>query len=249
MLHRLMARVAMALAAGTFLIFARPAMAQMGGQNVPDLSGFADEIAQSMASPETNTVKPSDGGLFQSGLKVPSVKPGSTAQGIGKQLRESIEQKAGPQPALQKLESEMPKALTGVEDALQKFGMSKRDMGVALAFAFVTFWETANKQEVPIEGSKTAGKAIAMAIAATWKPKYAKMDPATQEKIYETLLISPTLLSTFATQFDKAGKTQEADGMRQTAGQLFEKLTGAPANQVTISPEGKISGLGEGKQQ
>ena len=248
MLQKQTARVAMALIAGATILFGQPARAQMGGQNVPDLSGFADQIAQSMASPGADTAKPAADGTFQSGLKVPSVKPGSTAQNIGKQLRESIEQKAGPQPAFQTLEKEMPKALTGVEDALQKVGMSKRDMGVAIAFAFITFWETANKQEIPLEGSKSAGKAIAAAVAKNWKPKYSQMEPATQEKIYETLLISPTLLSTFASQFDKAGKTQEADGMRQTAGQLFQKLTGSAADQITISPEGKISGLSADKQ-
>jgi len=249
MAQKQITRIATMLIAGALIWFGHPAKAQMGGQNVPDLSGFADEIAQSMASPGANTAKPAANGIFQSGLKVPSVKPGTTAQDIGKQLRESIEQKTGPQPAFQTLEKEMPKALTGVEDALQKIGMAKRDMGVAVAFAFVTFWETANKQEIPIEGSKAAGKVIATAIAASWKPQYSKMDPTGQEKIYETLLISPTLLSAFAQQFDKAGKADEAASMRQTAGQLFEKLTGAPATQVTITPEGKISGLGDGKPQ
>jgi hypothetical protein len=87
----------------------------------------------------------------------------------------------------------------------------------------------------------------ATAIAKHWGPKYNALTPAAKEKMYESLMISTVMLSTFAEQFEKAGKTQDAAGIRQSAGQLFEKLVGVPASQVKISPGGKITGLGDAK--
>jgi hypothetical protein len=119
----------------------------MGGQGVPDLSDFAGAIGKSVesgAAPKSAT----PGAVFSSGLKVPSVKPGATATDIAKQLWVSIEKQSGPQPSLAKMEAGMPQLLTGLEDFLVKNELAKRDLGVAYAYAFLTDWETANKQTV-----------------------------------------------------------------------------------------------------
>lgn len=231
--------------AGIGLLAARPAHAQLGG-GVPDLSGFAGEIAASVGSDAKTTAPKADGGIFKSGLAVPSVQPGATARGIGRQLRESIEAKAGKKPELAALETEMPVALKKLEAALEGIGFAKRDMGVAMAYTFLTTWETANKQKIEQKPTMIAARNIATAIAKQWGANYAKLSPAAKEKAYESLLISSTILEQFATQFGKAGKVEDEASMRQAAGQMFKTLIGVPPAQVKIDAEGRITGLAKG---
>lgn len=220
-----------------------PACAQAGGQGIPDLSDFAGAIAKSVeAAPTGKAGAPSAGG-FKSGLTVPSVKPGETARGIGRQLRTTIEKQSGPNPGLQQMEDGMPAMLSQIEQALVKSGFAKRDLGVAMAYAFLDLYETATKQSVPVAPSEVAAKTMATAVAKHWGPRFAALSPAAKESMYESLLISTTLNTAFAQQFAKAGKTQDEASIRQTSGQLFEKLIGVPPAQVKISPEGRITGL------
>lgn len=137
----------------------------------------------------------------------------------------------------------MPQALTAFETQLETMGFAKRDLGVAMAIAFVSNYETATNQTVPDNASVIAAKSVAAAIAQHWGANYRKLEPAAQEKIYESLLISSSLLSAFAQQFEQAGKTQEAAGMRQAAGELFRKLIGVAPAQVKIAADGRITGL------
>lgn len=226
-----------------------PAFAQAGGGGVPDLSDFAGAIAKSVEAPPKVKATPA-GGVFKSGLEVPSVKPGQTARGIGKQLRETIEKGSGsPQPAAAQLEKEMPGMLTQLEAALVKAGFAKRDMGVALAYTFIDLYETGTNQTVPEKPSTIAAKVLATAFAKHWGPNFAKLKPEAKEQIYESLILSTTLNTAFAQQFEKAGKTKEAADMRKTSADLFEKLIGVPPSQVKIGPDGRISGLADAAPQ
>lgn len=224
-------------------LVARPAQAQIGG-SVPDLSGFADEIASSLSTDSKGASK-SEGGVFKSGLTVPSVKPGSTAQGIGKQLREVLE-KGGKKEGAAAIETEMPETLKKVEAGLEQIGFAKRDMGIAIAYAFIYNWETATGETIPEKQSMIAAKNVATAIGKHWGPKFAKMTPESKEKIYESLLISTTLFSAFAQQFEKAGKPEDAANIRKSAGQMFQTLIGVPPSQVKIDESGRITGLASG---
>ncbi len=226
-----------------FGLLARPANAQIGG-GVPDLSGFADEIASSFSTDPKGASKSADG-KFKSGLSVPSVTPGAAARGIGKQLREALE-KGGKKEGTAAIETEMPETLKKLEAGLEQVGLAKRDMGVAVAYAFIYNWETATGQTIPEKPSMIAAKNVATAIGKHWGPKFAKMTPESKEKMYESLLISTTLFNAFAQQFDKAGKTEDAASIRKTAGQMFEKLIGVPPSQVKIDAQGKITGLAAG---
>ena len=89
-------------AACAALCLARPAAAQLGSQDLPDLSGLAGAIADSVKTPPSGPEplkKRAPGALYRSGLVVPSVHPGETARGIARQLREKVEAKSGPNPA------------------------------------------------------------------------------------------------------------------------------------------------------
>lgn len=219
------------------------AQAQLGGEGLPNLAGVAGAISDAVAP------KPAAGKTYSSGLTVPSVKPGAAAKDIGKQLREKTEAASGAkQPALAQLEVEMPKALSKLEDELVKIGFAKRDLGVAVGYFFVMTYEAATGKTVPVDASQTAGRTIAAATAKQWGPNYKKLPPAQQEEIYEKLLISSTLIHAFADQFEKAGKTTEANGMRDAAGSTFQTVFGVPASSVTIDGSGKISGLAAEKQ-
>jgi hypothetical protein len=235
-----------ALALGGFLAgLAAPASAQLGGQGVLDLSDLAGSIAKAVESAPAKGENPA-AGVFRSGLAVPSIRPGETAREIGRQLRTTIEKQGGAgasNPALAQLEEGMPKALAGLEEQLEGIGFAKRDMGIAYAYAFLYNWETANGKTIPDAPSKVAARTVATAVARAWGARYAKLTPEAREKTYESLLVTTTLVSAFAQQFDKAGKTGEAGAMRRTAGQMFEKLTGAPASRVRIDADGRITGL------
>lgn len=224
-------------------LFTRPAQAQIGGA-VPDLSGFADEIASSFEASPKSAGK-AEAGVFKSGLTVPSVKPGAAARGIGKQLRTALE-KGGKKEGVAAIETEMPETLKKVEAALEKIGFAKRDMGIAVAYAFIYNWETATGETIPEKPSMIAAKNVAAAIGKHWGPKFAKMTPEAKEKMYESLLISTTLFSAFSQQFEKAGKTEDAASIRKSAGQMFETLIGVPASQVKIDADGRITGLAPG---
>jgi hypothetical protein len=214
------------------------AKAQLGSEGLPNLSSIAGSITDAVAP------KPAAGKTFSSGLTVPSVSPGAAAKEIGKQLREKTEAASGAkQPALAQLESEMPKALSKLEAELVKIGLAKRDFGIAVGYFFVTSYETATGKTVPVDASLTAGRTIAAATAKQWGANYKKLEPAKQEEMYEKLLISSTLMNAFATQFEQAGKTQEAKGMRDAAGTTFQTLFGVPPSAVTIDANGKISGF------
>lgn len=216
--------------------------AQLSGEGLPDLSGIGGQISGAL-SPKATT----PGGIFSSGLTVPSVNPGEAAKGIGRSLREKVEAQSGQQqPALQKLEDGMPSFLSQMESQLEKVGLAKRDLGVAVGYAFITDYEIANGKKVPQAASVTAGKTVALAVAKVWGPKFKTLPPATQESIYEKLLVAPMLLEALHDQFQKAGKTNEAQGMSQAAGSTFKTLFGASASEVTIDDNGKISGLAGG---
>lgn len=213
--------------------------AQLGGEGLPDLSGISGSIAGAVA--------PKPAGTFSSGLKVPSVNPGAAAKGIGRTLRTSIEAKTGQKnPGLQTLEDEMPQTLAKIESGLQGIGFAKRDFGVAVGYFFVTTYEAATGKTVPQSASEAAGRTVAKAVGQSWAARFKAMSPANQESAYETMLVAPTLLSALATQFEKMGKTADAQAMRQASAALFEKIVGTPASSVTIDASGRIGGLAGG---
>lgn len=214
------------------------AHAQLGTEGLPNLSGVAGAISKAVAP------KPAAGKTFSSGLTVPSVNPGAAAKDIGRQLREKTEAASGAkQPALAQLEAEMPNTLKKLETELEKIGFAKRDLGVAVGYYFVMTYETATGKTVPVAASEAAGRTIAAATAQQWGPSYKKLPPEQQEAIYEKLLMSSTLVNAFAAQFEKAGKTSEAKGMRDAAGSTFRTVFGIPASSVSIDDTGRISGF------
>jgi hypothetical protein len=235
--HRWATVVALAMA----LAMPSRSQAQLGGEGLPDLSGIADAISA------TTAPKPGAGKTFSSGLTVPSVSPGSAAKDIGRELREKAESASGAkQPALSQLEAQMPETLSKLEAELVKVGLAKRDFGVAVAYFFVTTYETATSTTVPTEASLAAGRTIATAVAKEWGKNYKALPAEQQEKLYERILIAPTLVHILADQFDKAGKTDEAKAMRDAAGATFRTMFGAPVTSVKIDASGKITGLGDG---
>lgn len=218
---------------------ARPASAQLGASDLPDLSGLAGAIEQSIKTPPP---PPPKGKLFSSGMTVPSVHPGATATGIARQMRESAEKQGSPNPAMKELEAGMPAIITGLEAQMVKQGFAKRDLGVAMGLFFVGNWETATKSTLSDAAAGAVIRSVAQASATKWKARFAALSPAAKEKTYESLLTGTALLTIFAQSFETAGKTQEAAGMRQAAGALFEKVIGVPPTQVDIANDGRISG-------
>lgn len=217
------------------------ARAQDGG-GVPDLSDFAGAIARSAQAPPAKS-EPRAGEAWKSGMAVPSVKPGEGARGIGRKFRLEGEKNGAPREALQQLEDAMPKILVALEDAFEKNGFSKRDMGVAYAYVFIDLYENATSQSVPEAPSKVAMRTLGTAISTHWGPKFATLEPADRESLYESLIISTSLTTMLTQQFDEAGKADEAKAMRQSSAQLFETLIGVPPAQVKIAEDGTISGL------
>lgn len=230
-----------ALLAVGFSLLSSSAKAQPGASGMPDLSDFAGAIAQSAEAPPAKA--PDKPGLFKSGLPVPSVKPGETARDLGRQLREGIEKQSGPQPAFAQLEAALPQILSALEGEIEKNGFAKRDMGVAFAVSVLDMYETATKTKVPDAPSKVAIRTLATAIATHWGPKYLALKPEQKEKMYESIIMATILSTLLAQQFEAAGKTDEADTMRQGSAQLFQTLIGVPPAQVKIAEDGTISGL------
>lgn len=185
--------------------------------------------------------KPGD--IFRSGLIVPTVNPGATARGIGRQVRLAIERKSGSRSNLSQIEEAMPAALLNLETQLEQNGFAKRDLGVAVAFAFIYNYETATKQTIPLQASQSAAKSIAAAFKNYVQTEYVKLSPAEQEKTYEFLLLTSSILSSFAQEFEKAGRTSDAAGFRQSAANIFRKLAGVSPAEVTITADGRINGL------
>ena len=222
------------------LAFVAPlsAHAQLGGEGLPDLSGISGAIS--------GRVAPKGSGVFSSGLKVPSVHPGATAKGIGRQLRTSIEAKTGKNAALQQLEDGLPGALSQMEAEFGKLGYAKRDLGIAMGYFFVTNYETATGKTVPQSASLAAARTVAKATAARFGSRFKSLPAADKESLYETLIVTPMILNAFATQFDKAGKTQDAQEMRGAASTLFKKIVGSDPSSVKIDSAGRISGLAGG---
>ena len=228
-------RLAVALA----LVVPVAAHAQLGGEGLPDLSGISGAISGAVA--------PKGAGTFSSGLKVPSVNPGATAKGIGRQFRTSVEaQTKTKNAALQQLEDAMPDSLAKMEAQLMKLGYAKRDFGVAMGYFFVTSYETATGRTVPQAASLAAARTVAKATAARFGPRFNALSPAEKESMYETMIVTPMVLEAFAGQFAKAGKAQDAQGMRGAAATLFEKIVGTNPSAVRIDASGRISGLAGG---
>ncbi|RYG81769.1 hypothetical protein EON77_07535, partial [bacterium] len=215
------------------------ANAQLGGAGLPDLSGLSGAIS--------GTVAPKGAGTFSSGLTVPSVDPGATAKGIGRQFRTGVESKSGAKnPALLALENALPDSLAKMEAEFGRLGYAKRDFGIAVGYFFVTNYETATGKTVPQAASLAAARTVAKATASLWGTRFNALAPAQKESLYETMIVAPMVLNAFATQFQKAGKTADAQGMRQAAGDLFQKIVGTNPSAVTIDASGRISGLAGG---
>ncbi len=226
------------LAACAVLCAAVPARAQIGRADLPDLSGLAGAIERSVKAAPA----PPAGTVFRTGLDVPSVHPGASAQGFCRTLRQAMEAQSGPSPAMVKLEAAMPSALSGFETYLVGRGFAKRDLGVAMGVFFVENWKTATGGSLSDAAEASAVRAVAALAGSKYRAKFAGLPPERKEKAYETLIASTMLLNQFAQAFEKAGKTQDAAAMRHAAGTLFAKVVGAPPSTVKIAADGRISG-------
>ena len=224
--------------AAFLLLLAMPfaAEAQLGGEGLPDLSSISGAISGAVA--------PKKAGVFSSGMKVPTVKPGAAAKDLVRQLRVAVEKQTGAKnPGFQAIENDMPETIRKLEAALAGEGFAKRDLGVAAGYLFLVTYGTATGIEIKDEASSAALRTVAKAAGEGWGARYRKLEPAAQESMYETMLAAPTLLAALADQFEKSGKADDAKTMREGAGALFEKVFGTPPAEVTISDKGAISGF------
>ena len=235
------ARFAGLLLVGTALLVPQTARAQGG---MPDLSDFAGAIAKSAQNTPTaakTATKP--GTLFKTDLVVPRVNPGSGASAVGKMFREKGVEAGGPEEALKQLETAMPQILEATEAEMKKNDFAPRDMGVAVGVSLLQLWEDATKSKPSEQAETVATKSFAIATAQKWGPSFKKLPAAQQEQVYEKLLAATVLNAFLIAQFDEAGKTEDADGMRAASGELFEQLVGVPASSMKIAADGTISGL------
>lgn len=231
-------------------LWTAPSRAQVAASGMPDLSDFAGAIAQKAeaAPPKKAAPTPKDG--FVSGLTVPRVKPGEAAREIGRDFRLKMEEigAGSPEiekmkPALEALEKAMPAVLKAIEGELVKKGFAARDMGTAYAFAFLQLREDATGKTTTDTQDRVAGRTLSSAIGKVWAPKWAEIAPATREAMYEKIITATALNNILIEQFKAAGKTNEADSIRQTSGELFKTLVGVAPEEVTIADDGRISGL------
>ncbi|MGB3545260.1 DUF6683 family protein [Rubrivirga sp.] len=217
------------------------ANAQFGGADIPDLSDVARALAGTQEAPTSGT-----SGVVRSGLVVPRVEPGETARGIARMLRESAEQNSGPQPVLAQFEAQMPAILANLETTLESVGLAPRDFGVAAGYALIYFWEAAEAEVIPEAASLAAARTVATATGEAWSDTFAAMTDAEQERAYETLLIVPTMLHTFAPLFEQNDEPARGAEMRATARSLFAALFGTDPASVRVDARGRISGLSSG---
>ena len=243
------ARIAGLLLLGSALLAPQPARAQAGA-GMPDLSDFAGAIASTARSAPVVAAAKADkpNAVFSTGLSVPRVKPGSGAAEVGKTFREAGVKAGGPEAALKELEAAMPKYLVAIEGEMTKNKVAPRDMGVAVAVSLMQLHKDATKSELPEKADDVATKTLALATAKVWGPNFKKLPAAQQENLYEKLMMSAFLNALLIAQFDAAGKTEDADAMRQASGELFETLVGVPASSMKVSDDGVISGLAPDKK-
>ena len=229
---------------GTALLAPKPANAQMAS-GVPDLSDFAGAIAKSAQSAPAAATKGAAkaGTFFKTDLVVPRVKPGSGASEIGRMFRVEGVKAGGPEAALKEVEAAMPSILAALEGEMTNNDFAARDMGVAMGVSIIQLYEDATNTKPSEEAETVATKSFATAVAKNWGPNFKKLSPAAQEQMYEKILMATALNSLLISQFDAAGKTDEADALRAVSGEMFEKLVGVPASDMKIADDGRISGL------
>ena len=114
---------------------------------------------------------------------------------------------------------------------------------MAAGYAFVYLWETARHETIPDAPSSAAARTVAVAVVERWGPSYRALAPADQERTYETLVGSTTLLSALSQQFQEAGWPEAAAPLRRAAAEAFESLFGASPAGVSVDADGRISGL------
>ena len=228
-------------------LFSTAARAQGGMPDLSDFGGAIEKKSQVLAKQ-----KPVEGAIFKTSLSVASVKPGTNASALIRAMRLKMEEQAKTNPeyanpqflgAFKDLENQMPAILTGLEAEMSKQGFQKRDMGVAAGLVFTTLYETALDKKLSDKANDVAAKAMATVADQAWKPKFSKLAPAEQEKLYENLLTSAIFQSLMAQQFADAKKTEDEKSIRDSAASLFETLVGLAPAQVKISDDGQISGL------
>ena len=247
--HKIGSLIAGVVLLGTALLAPKPANAQMAA-GVPDLSDFAGAIAKSAQSapPATAKTDMKAGTIFKTDLAVPKVKPGSGASEIGRMFRVEGVKAGGPEAALKEIEAAMPKILVAVEGELTKNNFAPRDMGVAMGVSIIQLYKDATGTALSDDAEAVATKSFATAVAKNWGPNFKTMAPAAQEQMYEKILMSTALNSMLISQFAEAGKTDEADSLRAVSGEMFEKLVGVPASEMTVGDDGRISGLAPEKK-
>lgn len=231
---------------GALLLGATSSARAQGG--MPDLSDFGGAIEKKSQTLAAQKTAP-DAGVFKTSLSVPSVKPGTTASNLIRQMRLKIEEMDKANPGVAKpefikayadLEKQMPQILSAIEAEMGKQKLARRDFGVAAGVVFTTLWETANDREVA-DPDNVAVRAMASVAETAWAPKWKTLSPADKEKLYENLLMSAAFQSLMAGQFKEVGKTEDETGFRESAASMFETLVGVPASQVQIADDGQIS--------
>ena len=220
-------------ALGLVVALATPVWSQPAPGHLPDLSGLSTEA---MGTP----VATSAGGVFRSGLAVPSVRPGQTASAVAREMLAD----AGPslQDGLRLLQPIMPQVLETIETEVASRGLASRDAGVAAGVAFVVLWGTARSEDLSDEASSAAIRTVGRAVAQTWSD-YPTLTPDQQEATYEAMLVRPSLLAAFAQQAQDASETAQEASPRRAAAQSFRTLFGVDPSGVLIDADGRVSGL------
>ncbi|MBC7808335.1 MAG: hypothetical protein H7145_19555 [Akkermansiaceae bacterium] len=138
----------------------------------------------------------------------------------------------------------MPALLTELETQLDRRGLMKRDFGVAVAVAFLSYYETATGRQIAEDSGSQVVRRIVYSMKSGWKTKYAALNPAVQERFYVSLLSESYPLSQLSNVYTKTGNTEETALFRRNAASLFKRLTGKTPTQISIGSDGRIAGLG-----
>jgi len=228
--------VLITIAIGVFS--AQPVSAQIAGENLPDMKDLRS-IFGSVSSGEI-TVEPVVGsnGLVGSGIPVPDTGAiGRMAGAIARQMGEAL----GDPKVADTLEDGFVLVVNETEAALPQLGFERRDYGVAFALFFIMNWELANAVELPEDASLIAATKLVQLVQTAYAGDTGLSD-AELDRHYDMFFTVPLTIMVMIKSFETEGRMEEADEMRELAGQSFEQVVGRSPYDIDITDSGEIKG-------
>jgi len=215
------------------LVLAPFARAEIAAENLPSMDNLAALLANVDKSAVNKSIR-SNSGPISVGLPTTDSARGTTADEIASLLS------GGNEVQKNHIKDAIMEERTAFENVLVQNNFAMNDFGVAYAVSFIVLWEMASRKELPLDGSIETAKFLVQVFQGVDRQRYNAMSDRRKDEGYDWLMTTPIAFGSLIKGFQKEGKTQAADQLRDKCASLFLDVFKLPYNFITISDQGDV---------